>query len=165
MKNTALFKTLVDTLYVLHFIGLIGMIFILPLGVFNVEQDVVGSEQWSAFYWVLALIGLTTYIIFLRGLFYLRKMASSLLSGSSFSERIISNLKKSGKHFLYTGVMAFGIMILLWIGQLGAGKLSFGYDANLLIPFFLMIIGTFFIIQSHTLSEAKQIKEENELTI
>ena len=165
MKNTALFKTLVDILYVLHFIGLVGIVFILPLGILNQEQDVVNSEQWTGFYWVLLCIGLIAYIIFLRGLFYLRKMAVSLSLGSSFSERIISNLKKSGKHFLYTGIMAFGLMILLWLTRLGLGKLSFGYNANLLIPFFLMIIGSFFIIQSNTLSEAKQIKEENELTI
>ena len=38
MKKTILFKTLVDILYFLHFIGLLGIILILPFGIVNINQ-------------------------------------------------------------------------------------------------------------------------------
>ena len=165
MKKTILFKTLVDILYFLHFIGLIGMIFIIPFGIVNINQVDMNVEDWNLFYWVISFISLITYIIFLRGLFYLRKMARFLLSNKYFSENIIKNLKKSGKHFLLTGIISFTLIFAHWLNKLYGGKLELIYDTNFIIPLFLTIIGMFFIIQSNTLALAKNIKEENELTV
>ena len=165
MKKTILFKTLVDILYFLHFIGLLGIILILPFGIVNINQANISVEDWSFFNWIIVIISLTTYIIFLRGLYYLRKMARFLLSNKYFSNLIISNSKKSGTHFLLTGVLSLFLIILLWINKLYDGKLELVYDINFMIPLFLMIIGMFFIIQSKTLLLAKNIKEENELTV
>ena len=165
MKKTILFKTLVDILYFLHFIGLLGIILILPFGIVNINQANISVEDWSFFNWIIVIISLTTYIIFLGGLYYLRKMARFLLSNKHFSNLIISNLKKSGTHFLLTGVLSLFLIILLWINKLYDGKLELVYDINFMIPLFLMIIGMFFIIQSKTLLLAKNIKEENELTV
>ena len=165
MKKTILFKTLVDILYFLHFIGLLGIILILPFGIVNINQANISVEEWSFFNWIIVIISLTTYIIFLRGLYYLRKMARFLLSNKYFSDLIINNLKKSGTHFLLTGILSLFLIILLWISKLYDGKLELVYDINFMIPLFLMIIGMFFIIQSKTLLLAKNIKEENELTV
>lgn len=165
MKKSILFKTLVDILYILHFIGLIGIIFIIPFGVVNINQVNINVEDWSLFYWLITIISLITYIIFLRGLYYLRKMARFLLSNKYFTGNIIRNLKKSGNHFLLTGIISFTLYTVLWLNKLYGGKFELIYDANLFIPLFLTIIGMFFIIQSNTLDLAKNIKEENELTV
>lgn len=165
MKNAILFKTLVDILYILHFIGLIGIIFIIPFGIVNINQVNMTVEDWSLFYWFISIISLITYIIFLRGLYYLRKMARFLLTNKYFSEKIIKNLKKSGNHFLLTGIISFALFFILSLNKLYGGKFELIYDSNLLIPLFLTIIGMFFIIQSNALVLAKNIKEDNELTI
>lgn len=165
MKKTILFKTLVDILYILHFIGLIGILFIIPFGVVNINQVNVNVEDWSLFYWLISITSLIAYIVFLRGLYYLRKMARFLLSNKYFSENIIKNLRKSGNHFLLTGTISFIILVAQWFNKLYGGKFELIYDTNLLVPLFLTIIGMFFIIQSNTLDLAKNIKEENELTI
>lgn len=165
MKKTILFKTLVDILYILHFIGLIGIILIIPFGTVHINQVNINVEDWNLFYWLVFIVSLFAYIIFLRGLYYLRKMARFLLSNKYFSDSIIQNLKKSGNHFLYTGIISFTLFIALWISKLTGGKFELIYDNNLLIPLFLTIIGMFFIIQSNTLNLAKGIKEENELTV
>jgi len=165
MKKTILFKTLVEILYTLHFVGLIGIIFIMPFGVVNINQVNVNVEDWSLFYWVISIVSLIAYIIFLRGLHYLRKMARFLLSNKYFSENIIKNLKKSGNHFLLTGIISFALFVALWLNKLYGGKFELIYDTNLIVPLFLTIIGMFFIIQSNTLVLAKNIKEENELTV
>lgn len=165
MTKPIFFKTLVDILYFLHFIGLIGLIFILPFGIVEINQENVNVEDWNLFYWLVAIIGLGAYVIFLRGLYYLRKMARFLLSKKYFSEKIITNLKKSGNHFLLTGIISLILLVILWLNKLNAGRLEIGYDTNLIVPLFLMIIGMFFIIQSNTLALAKNINEENELTV
>lgn len=165
MKKSLAFKTLVEILYVLHFVGLIGIVFIIPFGVVNINMVNMNVEEWSLFYWLITIITLITYVIFLRGLYYLRKMAKSLLSNKYFSGNIIKNLKKSGNHFLITGSISFGLYVVLWLHKLYGGKFQLIYDANLFIPLFLMIIGIFFIIQGNTLDLAKSIKEENELTV
>ena len=142
-----------------------SLILILPFGIVNINQANISVEEWSFFNWIIVIVSLTTYIIFLIGLYYLRKMARFLLSNKYFSDLIINNLKKSGTHFLLTGILSLFLIILLWISKLYDGKLELVYDINFMIPLFLMIIGMFFIIQSKTLLLAKSIKEENELTV
>lgn len=165
MAKTILFKTLVDILYILHFFGLIGIIFIIPFGTVNINQVDIKVEDWNLLYWLVFIVSLLAYIIFLRGLYYLRKMARFLLSNKYFSDNIIQNLNKSGNHFLYTGIISFILFAALWISKLVGGKFKLIYDNNLLIPLFLTIIGMFFIIQSKTLNMAKGLKEENDLTV
>jgi hypothetical protein len=76
-----------------------------------------------------------------------------------------SNMKKSENHFLLTGIISFILYALLWIYKIYGGKFELSYDSNILVPLFLTIIGLFFIIQSNTLDLAKNINEENELTV
>ena len=136
MKKTILFKTLVDILYFLHFIGLLGIILILPFGIVNINQANISVEDWSFFNWIIVIVSLTTYIIFLIGLYYLRKMARHLLTHKYFSKQIIKCLKISGTHFLLAGVMFVVIMILGWIGKLREGLFEFVYDINLMVPLY-----------------------------
>ena len=122
-------------------------------------------EDLNVFYWLLATFSLIAYIIFLRGLYYLRIVARFLLSNEYFSGKTITNLKNSGNHFLITGIISFGLLAAFSLNTLTDGSLNINYDANFMIPFFLAIIGMFFIIQANTLALARKIKEENELTI
>ena len=165
MKKAILFKSLVDILYVLHFIGLIGVLFVIPSGIININQVNLNVEDWGLLHWIIVTVSLLAYIIFLRGLYYLRKMARFLLANNYFSEDTIQNLRKSGSNFLYTGITSFAILIMLWVSKLSKGKLELIYDNNILIPLFLCITGLFFIIQSNALNLAKGIQEENELTV
>ena len=165
MTKAILFKTLVDILYFLHFIGLIGLIFILPFGIVEINQVDVKVEGWTMFTWLVAIFSLIAYLIFLRGLYFLRKMARFLLSKNYFSDKLIKNLKRSGTHFILTGVIAITLLLILWFNRLYGGTLELSYDANLIVPLFLMIIGMFFIIQSNALVLAKNINEENKLTV
>lgn len=165
MRRNLLFKTLVDILYYLHFIGLLNVIIVLPFGVVFINQVDMNVMDWSLFYWFILIISLVSYIIFLRGLYYLRKMARFLLSNNYFSGEISSNLKKSGRHFVIAGIILFCLSTVIWINLLSGNQIKLIHDTNLLVPFFLMIIGLFFIIQSDSLFLAKNIKEENDLTV
>lgn len=165
MKKSILFKSLVDILFYLHIIGFLGILIIIPFGVVNINQVNMKVEDWTLLSIIIAVVSLLIYVVFLIGLFYLRKTARFLMSNKYFSERIIKNLKKSGIYFLGAGVLSFLLIILFWIAKLYDGKFKLVYDLDFMIPLFLMIIGLFFIIQSETLLLAKNFKEENELTV
>ena len=163
MKNITLFKKLVDILFFLHVLGLIAVILSIPFEIININE--VYIEEWTLLYWFAFFIVLIIYVIFLRGLYFLKKMAGFLMPDNYFSEKIITSLKKSGIHFLLTGILVLIFIVGLWLSKLTKGSLEIRYDSNVIISLFLMIIGIFFIIQSNTISIAKEIKEENELTV
>lgn len=166
MKKPFLFKVLIDILIFLYFIGLIGLVIAIPLKKCIISPVKICIVDWTLFYWFIAIISIIAYVIFLKGLYHLRKVARFLTSKKYFSKIIITNLKKSGNLFLLTGTLYFSIIIALWINRLIEEKIfEIGYDMDLIGPLFLIIIGIFFIIQSKTLLLAKNFKEENELTI
>lgn len=158
MKKTVLFKALVDILFILHLLGLFSVVFIIPFGIADIE---VGSFQ----HWSIGVLSLISYLVFLRGLYYLRKVAVFILSNNYFTDTSIVNLKKSGNHILLTGILFLLTIVVMWFQNLYNGKLGFGFDSNLIIALFLSAIGLFFILQSNTLLLAKTYKEENELTV
>jgi len=172
MKNAKIFEFLVDLLFVFHCIGLAGFLFIFPLGIFTTQTVNVKMEDFNyninelpQMYWVFIGISFIAYIIFLMGLYFLRKVAKQLISKQIFSSKIILNLKKSGKYLLASGMSVLIMYILIWLFKLLNGKIELVYGDNVMVPFFLMIVGLFFIIHSKALLIAKETKEENDLTI
>ena len=137
----------------------------IPFGLIEINEINGNDERWSLLAISISCISILTCIVFLRGEYYLRKMARHLLTHKYFSKHIIKCLKISGTHFLLAGVMFVVIMILRWIDNLRVGLFEFVYDTNLMVPLFLMIIGLFFMIQSEALIVAKNFKEENDLTV
>ena len=165
MKKSFLFKSLVDYLYILNVGGFLLLLITISFGFVEINEIKGSDEDWSVLAISISCVSVLTCIVFLRGVYYLRKMARHLLTNKYFSKQIIKYLKISGTHFLLAGVMFVVIMILRWIGKLRVGLFEFVYDTNLMVPLFLMIIGLFFMIQSEALLVAKNFKEENELTV
>ncbi len=165
MKKSFLFKSLVDYLYILNVGGFLLLLITISFGFVEINEIKGSDEDWSVLAISISCVSVLTCIVFLRGVYYLRKMARHLLTNKYFSKQIIKYLKISGTHFLLAGVMFVVIMILRWIGKLRVGLFEFVYDTNLMVPLFLMIIGLFFMIQSEALLVAKNFKEENDLTV
>ena len=165
MKKSFFFKSLVDYLYILNVGGFLLLLITISFGFVEINEIKGSDEDWSVLAISISCVSALTCIVFLRGVYYLRKIARHLLTNKYFSKQIIKYLKISGTHFLLAGVMFVVIMILRWIGKLRAGLFEFVYDTNLMVPLFLMIIGLFFMIQSEALLVAKNFKEENDLTV
>jgi len=165
MKKIKLFKTLLDILVFIFSIGVIStVVFIIRVGRFTINHVIIDVENWSFFYWFIAIVSLMSYIIFLRGLYFLRKIAK-VVSEQYFSDINVSNSKKVGTHFLLAGILYLFIIVILWINRLiDLGQFEIGTDFDLISPLTLIIIGVFFMIQSKNLLLAKSFKEENELT-
>ena len=149
----------------IYLIWLIPFITIVPYGKTSINNVTIDIENWNLFYWLLAITALTTYVIFLKGLYFLRKVAR-ILSDKHFSDMNIIHSKKAGIHFLLAGGLYFLIIVFLWLNRsITTGVIEIGTDMDLIAPLSLTIIGVFFIIQSKNLSLAKSFKEENELTV
>ncbi|MGJ8591230.1 MAG: DUF2975 domain-containing protein [Aquaticitalea sp.] len=164
MKRNILFKTLVDILFIFQAIGIIGLFFVMPLGVARINMVDIPVTEWTWISWVILLIGVIGYVIFVMGLFHLRKVARHLLSNKYFDLVVVKHLKKCGRYFVATGIFSFVVFIALWIVKLTISRISL-YDSDVTLSLFMIMIGLFFIIQSEVILNAKNFKEDSELTI
>ena len=110
-------------------------------------------------------MGILIYLLFLRGLYYLRKVVASYLSGQIFSDHLIADLRRSGKDFLYAGVFVLAYKFVSWFLLMDDETIKLEFGLAALVPFFLMIIGSFIKIQSESMNRAKELQEEASLTI
>jgi len=100
MKQNILFKTLIDILFFLHCFGLLGALVILPTNIGTIIQANISVEYWNITHWVIFILSTLGYMLFLIGIYFLRKMARNYLSNKPFSINIIQYLKKSGKYYM-----------------------------------------------------------------
>jgi len=100
MKKSFLFKSLVDYLYILNVGGFLLLLTTISFGFVEINVIKGGDEHWSLLAISISCISVLTCIVFLRGVYYLRKMARHLLIHKYFSKQIIKCLKISGTHFL-----------------------------------------------------------------
>lgn len=166
MKKLITFKTLIDILFILHCTGFFAALFIFPLNPYDFDKSEYYISNWGLLHWTIVIAGVLGYILLLIGLFQLKKTAGYILRRKQFTNDAISNLKKSGKNFIYTSVIIVVIHLLKVTLVNTHEKLLFVGDFNSFFSILLlMIVGLFFIIQSEVLLAAKQFKEENELTV
>jgi len=158
MKNSFLFKSLIDIFFFIHVIGLIAILFKFPMGFIDVKNQ-EAPQFWD---WTILVMNTFVYFIFLRGLFFLRKMARIFLSQNHFTKPVVNYMKICGNQFVCAGVIS--ILILL-IGKFLDLDFEPIYKSLSITPIFLMIVGLFFAIQSRTLSHAINIKNENDLMV
>lgn len=164
MIRNILFKTLVDILFIFQAIGVIALFFVVPFGKSRISIMDIPEGEMTWIYWLVLLISLIGYVLFVMGLYHLRKMARHLLSKKYFDLVVVNHLKKSGNYFVATGIFAFVTFLSWWLVNLTVGNVSF-YDSDVMISLFMIMIGLFFIIQSEVILNAKNFKEDSELTI
>lgn len=158
MKNSFLFKSMIDIFFLLQVLGLIalfGKILIAFMPVKNMEPVHLNE-------WVFLISNCIVYIIFLRGLFFLRKIAGEFLRNKTLTKTVMSLMKKTGIHFTLAGLI---LLITILTEKLFDLQLEPITELFNVTPIFLVIIGLFFIIQSQTLLEAIKMKNENDLMV
>ena len=164
MKRNILFKTLVDILFVFQAVGIIGLLIVMTFGVSKINMMDLPVGEWTWMYWVILVISVTGYVFFVIGLFHLRKVARYLLSNKYFDLIVVTHLRKCGNYFVATGVFSLISFLSIWIVKLTMSKISL-YDADVMFPIFIMMIGIFLIIQSEVILNGKNFKDDSKLTI
>lgn len=164
MKKSLLLKTLLNGLCFLCLLWLTPVLMVLK-GKTTINNIDIDIYHWNLFEWFVSILAVISSIFFLRGLFLLRKSVNILVT-DYLSESNIENSNKTGFSFFVSGAVYFFVILILWLHEVISSKeIIIGYDMDLLVPLVIVIIGVFFMIQADKISEAKVIKEENELTI
>lgn len=168
---TRTLKLLIDTLFVILCLGILGFFFILPFGVFTTkiaDVEFQGSEgYWNLpfLYWVGIGLSILAYILFLIGLNYLRKTANQFLTSSFFTIEISNYLKLSVLFIIVAAIILTIIYIVFWVIETSNGTIKLVLGIDVMTPFFLCIVGLFFILQSKVIDQARVFKEDSNLTI
>ncbi len=165
MRNNTPFKVLIDILFYCNVFVVIGMALSLSMGGMTTKTGSMNMASWNTESWMDVVVSVFIYFLFITGLFYLRKVARNILNNNQFTSTMATNLYRSGMLFTLTGILSLFLSFFLWVSHLLRNELKIELDYEVMVPFFLMIIGAFFIIQSKIILEAKGIKEDNELTI
>src|SRR5690554_8227064 len=104
-------KFLIDTLFILLCLGLLGFIFILPFEIFStriVSVEVKSFEELNNLpflYWLGIILSIITYILFLIGLNYLKKTTNFFIRNTFFHNTIIKCLKRSVMFFFLSAIV------------------------------------------------------------
>ncbi|WP_299884558.1 DUF2975 domain-containing protein [uncultured Lacinutrix sp.] len=169
MKTIKLLKKLIDVFFVLLLLSLfiyivVGILYfgfsdLLPEGAIEVQDFIVKDKAMSIFFTILAI----AFGFFVKGVFHLRKTIPLLLTGDYFSETITKHFRACGIIFIYVGLTALLVHLIsqwylnsiIWIR----------IDTQIYMFLFLIIIGLFFKLFSIVFSKARDLKQENELTI
>ena len=165
MKNSFLLKSLVDILYIILFMGLGGMILLIPFVMFHLDGEIITLKDFSSGNWISFSLKILTYLILLRGLYFLRKVLRSFLSEQIFNWDVVKHLMKSGWHLFYSGILYIGFVSNSWLWKINKDNLEMISTSFTIIPLLLMIIGLFFVIQSRFVKKAILYKEEIDLTV
>lgn len=186
MKTIKILKVLINILYVILIAVLVlGLVFFIASFFLNeyLPFSLRGfNRMFSVFNGALIigpLLKTVNFILFLFSVFYLRKCIKPFIESDYYSETVIKNLRRAGNIFVFIGGATILIQFIMSFLLLRvASNIVEGLSMNSLLMFlsssvqsldveniFLVVIGLFFLLFSKATANAKDLKQENDLTI
>ncbi|APG66055.1 hypothetical protein LPB136_12050 [Tenacibaculum todarodis] len=166
MKAEKLFKTLVDSIFILQIVGFLTLIVAIPtMYLTSINFENVSVIKWPFLLWILAFIYVFSYVLFIVGVFYLKKLSKELLKEKYFSNYVIQNSIRTGKMFIVSGCLMILVFLIQFVSRLTNYSLRLAYSTEFIFALFIIAIGLFFLIQGKILNKGNQLKQENDLTI
>jgi len=185
MKTIKILKTAINLL----FFGLVIVLFAQILFWFTVYffndslppflQNFKMIFDPAFFSWKILVNPLTTainFVLFIVAIFYLRKSIAPFVHLDFYSASITDNLKKKGNIFIFIGTSTILIQFLTAVCMFNITqnfvKINSLFTVSSVIvsaidlkSIFLIIAGLFFLLFSKSFINAREIKQENDLTI
>jgi hypothetical protein len=167
MKKINILKTIVDLLWifsmpvVLIIIGVSFTTFFVDLSDLNIELDTININQNDLFSKILFVISSLNYLLLIVALYFFRKVVTNFVRVTVFEELVISSFKKIGNLLTFSGFISLIISIIGKIYFEQKVSLEFGLNQHLV----LICLGLFFLVLSEIFKIAKNVKQENDLTI
>jgi hypothetical protein len=168
MKAIVILKKLVYVYYYLLLIGLIAWPIRALFKIIKKSDYVIkafgvnkNTNEVSMYEGLSLIVAAFIFIaIYTRAIYLIKQSINDLSSGNYFTSQVISNFKGVGFLFLSCGI---GEIIMKFIlGLLFNSKMNIKFDTSIVL---FIIMGLFFLFLSEVFKEAKQNKEENDLTI
>lgn len=170
MKNLNLLKTLVDVFFFIGVLTVVTMLIITPIYLINPENSIpimVSGQELSgtdvATKVVVVFTGVSS-LFFLYAIYRLKQVLGLFMKREIFTEKVVTHFKSIGKCIVASTLLTTIPLFLYNISIQQNIKYEFnfgGFDS------FLMSIslGLLFIVIGEIFNIAKNIKEENELTV
>ncbi|MEL1244708.1 DUF2975 domain-containing protein [Flavobacterium sp. DGU11] len=165
MKRLPLLKTLTGILLILAIIGVFFCIpFLLialvmpdkvPFKINGVAAASMAAEDYLLFAAEITAFGFYTYALYL-----FKSVLGHFEKKQIFHEKVITLLDQTGKAILIGFFIKIGSEFLYNTIILGRFNINFNSDT-----LFVLILGLFFMVLSEVFQMAKDIKEENDLTV
>lgn len=181
MKTISILRVLINILFFLLLTALVvGFVYFLILMFFPEVLPfylrgfrMLFSSQF--FNWKISLIPIVSvinFILFVISIFYLKRCVKPFSRSDFYTLRVIRDLKKAGNIFIFIGVSTLLIRFISialfqtiaksFIGTPIVFSFLSSFDATVL---FSTIIGLFLLLFSNAFENARELKEENNLTI
>jgi hypothetical protein len=161
---------MLDLFWYFSIIAIIGLFISIPYfffskAIINIPIEIDGKPilaEDPVTKLVLTLF-IIAYCFFVFGLFQLRKVLDLFSKKIIFEHPNILLLNKVGQNFLYASLISGIALFLFHLFIKGQAVLEFGGGFNSLL--FTASLGLFFMVLSEVFEIAKNMKEENDLTI
>ena len=169
MNSAKLLYTLLNVLFILILCSIgISILFAILIAV-GIEPTSIttGSEIRhhldDPILYVFGGLLLLVYGIFCFGIWNLRKAASIFLNENFYTAAVIKTLALAGKSFVLTGIFAWLVDGLS--GIYFKGEISLSLSDKTFTYLFITSVGLFMMLMSTVIKDAKNLKNENDLTI
>ncbi|WP_405211471.1 hypothetical protein [Dokdonia sp. Asnod2-E02] len=162
-KTINIFFVALQILFVLGIAGvIIGIIRGDILNINNLEPtSAYNLRSWK--FLVILFSYFAIYYLFIRVVSHLKQTIPFLKKGFSFSEPVASKLKQAGKLLIFIG---YSLAILSIITPLFlTSKFKIDVIETILSPFFFVILGLFLKYFGQAFLQARDLQNENNLTI
>ena len=168
MRKLIILKSLVDFIWIVSVIPVIGLLLFFSVYIF-INPDVIklifdsDSTQLSTGLWakVFALILIISALIVMYCFYLFRKTLRYFQKVKPFHTDVIMNFNRIGILLAISGTLSIVILFIAQLVVFSKFKVALGLTPNVI----LICLGLFFTVLSEVFKVAKQAKEENELTI
>ncbi|QOD60086.1 DUF2975 domain-containing protein [Polaribacter haliotis] len=168
MKNIKIFKKIILILFILTLLFFLGDNILVILALLF-EKDVLhlghfNSEGTPIYLKILVIIKFSAFCIFIYGASFLIKILLLKNLTDYFNNNTFLFLFKAGKFIVIANIMAFLLSFSIFFISSPQYYIYFNGDSRYL-SLLMIIFGFFLMIFSKVLMEAKELKQENDLTI
>lgn len=170
MRKIYILRAILEFMLYFLLLGGVALLIITPFILTDSDWDIpikingVVSSSFDSVYSKIGLIvSVLSYFLFVYAIYLLKKTVTLFIKGKIFDNKVISNLSSIGKIFIIVTLIINTVEFIFKVAttQKATLMINSGFDSFL----FVISIGLFFIIISEVFKIAKNMKDENELTI
>ncbi|HEY0047445.1 MAG TPA: DUF2975 domain-containing protein [Flavobacterium sp.] len=170
MKNLTLLKALVDLFFFFGVLAVGGMLIILPIYILNPEMDLpikiagqtLGDRDPSTI--IVVILGMAGALFFIYSIYRLRAVLALFIKHEIFSDNVSRHFTVIGQCIIASTFLTSVPMFFynaIHRNKLGIEINGGGFDSFLMST----SLGLLFLVISEIFKKAKNMKEENELTV
>lgn len=170
IKPPILLKTILDILFWVTLVGLIGKIFFTVFYFFSdIPSDIrINDYEVTAFSPALIsgiLVKIIISGIFIYIIYLLRKIVRSFFKRKLFTPLQISGLNLIGQLIIIATLSEVALDFFLKLSVESRASVGLNFNASFSSFWFTLALGLFLILLSKSFRYARRLQEENELTV